>query len=65
MNEYWSRPCAAEGFISYRARGRYGFIMIGARDNADALREAKRSNPAITADMLEIWNNAQYERIPT
>jgi hypothetical protein len=36
--------------------------MIGARDNADALREAARSvdnEPVI--DHLEVWNGTAYE----
>ena len=52
------RPLAAEGLISYRAKGRYGFIMIGARDHADAWREAKRSSDKPTD--LEIWDGTKY-----
>lgn len=37
------RPLAATGLTSYRYRGRYGWIMIGAYDKADALNEASRS----------------------
>lgn len=51
------RPMAAPGLTSYRYNGRYGFVMIGARDKADALREAARS---VTGDVdpakLEIWS---------
>lgn len=51
------RPMAAPGLTSYRYRGRYGFVMIGARDKADALNEARRSidGPA-NPDNLEIWS---------
>lgn len=39
------RPMAAPGLTSYRYRGAYGFVMIGALDHADALQEAQRSVP--------------------
>jgi hypothetical protein len=45
------------GLTSYRYSGRYGWIMIGARDNADALREAARSTINITIDNLQVWDN--------
>lgn len=44
MNDYWNRPCAAHGLNSYRYGGPYGWIMIGATDDADALREAARDS---------------------
>lgn len=55
------RPMAAPGLTSYRYRGRYGWVMIGAKDNADALREAARSidgepDPA----RLEVWREGRY-----
>lgn len=37
------RPLAAPGLTSYRARGPFGWIMIGAMNKADAMREAHRS----------------------
>ncbi|MDB5177516.1 MAG: hypothetical protein JWN75_1184 [Candidatus Saccharibacteria bacterium] len=55
------RPMAGPGFKSYRYRGRYGWIMIGARDTMDALNEAYRStgvNSAIAN--LQIWNGTEY-----
>lgn len=57
-----NKPCAAHGLTSYRYRGRYGWIMIGARNDADALREATRSS-SITVDPsnLQRWNGAAYE----
>lgn len=56
-----TRPCAAAGLISYRYRGPYGWIMIGAKDDADALREARRSTSApITPANLEAWDGAAY-----
>jgi hypothetical protein len=52
------RPLAIKGLTSYRAKGRYGYIMIGARDDADAAREAKRSSDAWRD--LEVWDGAKY-----
>jgi len=59
--EVHNRPCAAPGLVSYRARGRFGFIMIGATDNADAWREAKRSSDA--PHSLERWNGGAYSPV--
>lgn len=46
------KPLASAGFTSYRCKGRYGWIMIGARDDVDAIREARRSDP--DADVLDL-----------
>jgi hypothetical protein len=56
-----NKPLADRGLISYPYRGRYGWIMIGATDHLDALREAARATgDAVTNDRLEIWvNNAK------
>lgn len=55
------KPLAAHGLISYRYRGRYTWIMIGATDDQDALNEASRSTPdEITRDRLEKWNGERY-----
>lgn len=52
------RPCAAAGLTSYRYKGRYGWIMIGAKDHRDALREACRSthDHKASMDRLEVWD---------
>ena len=56
-----NKPLAAPPFDSYRYRGRYGFIMIGARDTAEALIEARRSTDGpVTPDYLEKWDGTQY-----
>lgn len=55
---FWERPCAAQGLISYRARSRFGWIMIGARDDADAWREARRSTDCPTD--LQVWDGTRY-----
>lgn len=52
------RPCAAPGLQSYRAKGPYGWIMIGAKDDREALREAKRSTPNPTD--LQRWDGLKY-----
>ena len=57
---FWERPCAASGLTSYRYAGRYGYIMIGATDHADALSEAGRSTDNIDPAKLEVWDGAKY-----
>jgi hypothetical protein len=52
---------AAYGLISYRIKGRYGFIMIGARDHNDAWNQALRSSKYLERKNLEIWNGKEYE----
>ena len=54
------KPLASKGLKSYRAKGPYGYIMIGAKDHDDALKEAKRSNSSITKEDLEIWDGKKY-----
>lgn len=55
------KPMAAAGLISYRYKGRYGWIMIGARNHADALNEAQRStSDKVNQDNLQVWNGTQY-----
>lgn len=55
-----SRPLAAPGLTSYRCKGPYGWIMIGARDDADAIGEAKRSSKQVKSEDLQVWNGAEY-----
>lgn len=60
------KPLAAHPFKSYRYRGRYGWIMIGATDNDDALRQAQRStDDKVTTDRLQFWDGAEYQDITT
>lgn len=59
------RPLAIKGLTSYRYRGSFGWIMIGARNDADALREAKRSltlsrENEPTIENLEVWDGKHY-----
>ena len=55
------KPMASKGFISYRYKGPYGYIMIGATDDDDALKEARRSSSKpVTIENLEIWDGKKY-----
>jgi len=54
------KPLAIAGLISYRLRGPYGWIMIGAHDIADAMREAARSTPDPQRDALQAWDGTRY-----
>jgi hypothetical protein len=59
----WDKPLAVEGLTSYRYPSAYGgWVMIGATDHKDALREANRSlrEPNADATKLEVWNGKQY-----
>jgi len=58
--KHHDRPLAASGLHSYRCLGPYGFIMIGASDDDDALREARRSWPGAPAAAIEKWDGRQY-----
>lgn len=62
IKAFTEKPLAAPGFTSYRYQGNYGWIMIGAKDDAGALNEAGRSlsygKP--TLDRLQIYNGQQY-----
>ena len=37
MTDTHNRPCAISGLTSYRLKGRYGWILIGATDHQDAI----------------------------
>lgn len=53
-------PLAAHPLTSYRLRGPYGWIMIGARDHADAMLEAARSTRDPKRENLEVWDGTRY-----
>ena len=61
-DDFWNRPCAAEGLRSYRYAGHYGWIMIGAKNDADALFEAQRNSSMgyASAHKLQVWNGHEY-----
>lgn len=52
------KPYAIPGLTSYRARSPYGWVMIGARDDVDAMNEARRSTPEPTD--LQVWDGSRY-----
>lgn len=55
------KPLACAGLHSFRYRGRYGWAMIGAKDDADALREATRSiSEKPTIENLQRWDGKEY-----
>jgi hypothetical protein len=55
------KPLASKGLISYRYKGFYGYIMIGAAGHKDALKEAGRSfSYPVSIDNLEVWDGAKY-----
>jgi hypothetical protein len=57
---------AAVGLTSYRYKGRYGWVMIGARDDAEALREAARSvGGGIDRANLDVWDGSKYVPAPS
>lgn len=60
MKTFTERPCAAPGLKSYRCRSLYGWIMIGARDVLDALREARRTNQKARPEDLQEWDGQRY-----
>lgn len=62
MTPRHDRPCAIPGLDSYRYRlPRGGYVMIGATDTADALREAARSvEGEVSVERLERWNGQHY-----
>jgi len=64
MNTH-DKPLAAAGLTSYRYRGNYGWVMIGATDANDALREALRSvsHGGVSMDRLEVYGLAGYEPV--
>ena len=57
----YTHPMAANGLITYRYLGRYGFIYIGASTDTEALSEALRStNDTVTPDRLERHNGQHF-----
>jgi|GEM_PF-1869949 len=60
MTDTTERPLAAKGLTSYRCRSPYGWIMIGARDHEDAMREAARSTDAPDRAGLQVWDGERY-----
>lgn len=64
MTAMHNRPLAAPGLTSYRCKSPYGWVMIGAKDHDDALKEAARSTYVKPRrEDLEIWNGTAYEAV--
>ena len=57
---FTERPCAAPGLTSYRCSSRYGWIMIGAKDDREALQQARRSAATAKRQDLQVWNGERY-----
>jgi len=58
------KPLAVNGLVSYRYQGRFGWIMIGAKDHTDALRQAKRSTrDPVIIERLQVWSDSQYVNV--
>ena len=60
MSHFSDRPLATAGLTSYRCKGAYGWIMIGAADDADAMRQARRSSNTARHEDLQVWDGARY-----
>lgn len=54
------RPLAAAPNKSYRLKGAYGWIMIGAMDDQGAMSEARRSTDHPRLEDLQRWDGQQY-----
>ena len=60
--EPWNKPLAMSGFISYRYRGPFGWIMASAHDTEGALREVARSTDAkVNKANLQVWDYGQNQ----
>lgn len=58
------RSLADNGLISYRCRSSYGgWIMIGARDHEDAIKQAYLSKTDCQREGLEIWDGSAYVKV--
>jgi hypothetical protein len=61
-----NKPMAAKGLVSYRYKGNYGYVMIGATDHTDAKKEAERSiSSKFDVNNLEVWNTKtkKYQKV--
>lgn len=56
-----NKPLADAGLTSYRYKGSYGWIMIGAKDIKYAMIEVCRSMDGfVMIKQLQVWNGNQY-----
>ena len=63
MHDIHNRPMACKPYTSYRCQGNYGWIMIGAMNDAEAFCEALRSSPNAKRETLQVWRNGKYEAV--
>lgn len=54
-------PLASPGLLSFRLALPFSFVMIGAKDEADAMIQASRSTPHPRIENLQRWNGQAYE----
>ncbi len=54
------RPLASPGLLSFRLALPFSFVMIGAKDDADAMIQASRSTPHPRIEDLQRWNGQAY-----
>lgn len=59
-----SRPLAAAGLTSYRCKTHFGWVMIGATNDDDAMSEAKRSSFTASRENLQVWDGFHYVPCP-
>lgn len=59
-----SKPLAAPGLLSYRCNGSFGWIMIGAVDDEDAMVQARSSSPHVKREDLQKWDGGAYVSCP-
>lgn len=59
-----SKPLAAAGLLSYRCKCPFGWIMIGAVDDEDAMVQARRSNKQSRREDLQKWDGNGYVPCP-
>ncbi len=60
----YERPMAMKGLTSYRVMGRYGWVMIGASNIEDAMREGGRSTPNPDRSTLQVWDGDLEKYVP-
>lgn len=63
MNDVTKNPLAQSPLISYRCKSLYGWIMIGAKDEEDAMSEALRSSELAKREDLQKWDGTKYQPI--
>lgn len=56
----YDKPLAAPGFTSYRCASPYGWVMIGAVNEHDAIKQAARSTAKPRVEDLQVWDGTTY-----